>query len=215
MRHQPLEIDPGRIHNTMLGQASDTVARIRDMPELMVSMLKGDKWHALVRPADGKRFENLKLEDWVLGPPWGGLNFGDWATLYGVLEMNAECGSVCIRMLEDRGAPEQEGVQRKVDKAKANIEKDITAGRPPLIHDNVRNINDEHGNSRAYTLRRLARHRPDLLAAYENGKLSANAAAIEAGFRQKPSPLDTAIRAANKLTTAEEREEFKDKVSWL
>jgi hypothetical protein len=75
---------------------------------------------------------------------------------FGDDEMNAECGSVCIRMLEDRGAPEQEGVQRKVDKAKANIEKDITAGRPPLIPDNVRNINDEHGNSRAYTLRRLA-----------------------------------------------------------
>jgi hypothetical protein len=45
-----------------------------------------------------------------------------------------------------------------VDRAKA--EKDVKAGRPPKNHDNVMNLGQ--GNSRAYTLRRLARDRPDL-----------------------------------------------------
>jgi hypothetical protein len=34
-------------------------------------------------------------------------------------------------------------------RARANVEKGITAGRPPLIPDNIRNINDQHGNSLA------------------------------------------------------------------
>jgi hypothetical protein len=42
------------------------------------------------------------------------------------------------------------------------------------------------GNSAIYTLARLDRDRPDLAAQVRSGRLSANAAAIEAGFRKKP-----------------------------
>ena len=38
------------------------------------------------------------------------------------------------------------------------------------------------GTSRAYVLARLDRDRPDLAQRVRNGELSANAAAIEAGF---------------------------------
>ncbi len=41
------------------------------------------------------------------------------------------------------------------------------------------------GNSEAYTLRRLRRDRPDLADRVINRELSSNAAAIEAGFREK------------------------------
>jgi hypothetical protein len=43
----------------------------------------------------------------------------------------------------------------------------------------------KQGTSRAYTLDRLERERPDLFKKVEAGKLSANAAAIKAGFRKK------------------------------
>ena len=61
----------------------------------------------------------------------------------------------------------------------------VKPGRPKddEIHDNVMNLNQ--GNSQSYTLRRLARERPDLLDQVEDGVLSPNAAAIKAGFRTR------------------------------
>lgn len=46
-------------------------------------------------------------------------------------------------------------------------------------------------NSKPQILRRLARERPDLLDRYERGDISANRAAIEAGFRKPPKPRPT------------------------
>jgi hypothetical protein len=50
----------------------------------------------------------------------------------------------------------------------------------------------QQGNSRAYTLARLMRDRPDLAAQVERGELSANAAAIVAGFRKPNRPSNMA-----------------------
>jgi predicted RNA-binding Zn-ribbon protein involved in translation (DUF1610 family) len=58
-------------------------------------------------------------------------------------------------------------------------------GKPSHNNDNV-SIKPRHGNSLAYTLDRLERQRPDLFARVVAKQLSANAAAIEAGFRKKP-----------------------------
>jgi hypothetical protein len=72
----------------------------------------------------------------------------------------------------------------------------------PHVHvgdgDNV-TIKPERGNARAYTLARLKRERSDLFKQVTAGKLSANAAAITAGWRKKLTPLDTAIRAFERL----------------
>jgi hypothetical protein len=50
--------------------------------------------------------------------------------------------------------------------------------------DNI-SIKPEHGTSRAYTLDRLKRERPDLFDKVAAGDMSANAAAIEARFPGK------------------------------
>ncbi len=44
----------------------------------------------------------------------------------------------------------------------------------------------KHGTSAIYTLKRLKRDRPDLFQQVLGGGISANAAAIEAGWRKKP-----------------------------
>ena len=54
---------------------------------------------------------------------------------------------------------------------------------PEFQVDNVKLNAGQGGNSETYTLRRLRRDRPDLADRVEHGKLSANKAAIEAGFR--------------------------------
>ena len=56
------------------------------------------------------------------------------------------------------------------------------------------------GTSVEATIRRLVRKgRDDLLAKVESGELSANAAAIEAGFRKKLTPLEAARKAIARL----------------
>jgi hypothetical protein len=52
-------------------------------------------------------------------------------------------------------------------------------------HDNI--IRHQQGTGKAYTLDRLKRDRPELFEQVCDGKLSANAAAIQAGFRKRPA----------------------------
>ena len=67
----------------------------------------------------------------------------------------------------------------------------------------------KQGNSRAYTLDRLHREAPKLYAKVVAKKLSANAAAIEAGFRLRtitvPLDVDRAATAIRKHFTATQR----------
>ncbi len=72
-------------------------------------------------------------------------------------------------------------------------------------NDNVM-IQAEQGNSRAYTLDRLDRERPDLAQRVERGEMSANAAAIEAGFRKKLTHFEQIKKWLPDLTDNERTE---------
>ena len=81
-------------------------------------------------------------------------------------------------------------------------------GEPHVRADaDIISIKPKHGTAVAYTLDRLRRERPDLFERVKAKKLSANAAAIEAGWRKPPSPLLT-LRRAWKRASAEERQAF-------
>ena len=87
-------------------------------------------------------------------------------------------------------------------------------GKPSKVNlDNADNVSNKErvqaGNSRAYTVSRLQREAPDLFAQVAAGTISANAAAIKAGFRKKPTPLDQLNAAWNKVSE-EERRQFLD-----
>jgi hypothetical protein len=77
--------------------------------------------------------------------------------------------------------------------------------------DNV-SIAPKHGNSRAYTLDRLQREQPELFTQVEAGKLSANAAAIEAGFRRKLTAFERVQKLLPELT-AEQRRWLREALS--
>jgi len=74
----------------------------------------------------------------------------------------------------------------------------------------VDNVNRQpDGNSEAYTLNRLRRAAPELFEKVKQGGISANAAAIQAGFRRptKTIPIETpasAVRALLRVFSAEE-----------
>ncbi len=63
------------------------------------------------------------------------------------------------------------------------------------------------GNGKAYTLSRLKRETPELFAAVVRGEMSANAAAIKAGWRKVKTPLER-LFAEWKKASEHERAEF-------
>jgi hypothetical protein len=152
MKHTPITLDPGDIHNTMLGQAKDTVRRIEGMPSLMLDMLKSEGWRVLVRPADGRRFENKTLEDWILGRPWPGLDFPDWATLYGILRCNLDCGHRVIEKLHQCGAPSLDKVTRELEAERAKKTPLPDRGEVGRGRSNrCDNVTSKRGNALEYT----------------------------------------------------------------
>jgi len=88
----------------------------------------------------------------------------------------------------------------------------IKGRKPKQTVDNVNGLSRSDGNSLAYTVSRLKNHRPDLFDQVKDGKMSANAAAIEAGFRKKKTPLQN-LRLAWLKANAFEREQFLSEVT--
>jgi hypothetical protein len=70
---------------------------------------------------------------------------------------------------------------------------------------NVTTLKAQRGNSVAYTLTRLKREAPELHQAVCRGEMSANAAAIQAGFRKRLTPLEQLQRLLPKLSAAHKR----------
>lgn len=70
-------------------------------------------------------------------------------------------------------------------------------GRPKpqkVAPDNISSYTDGYGTAKSYTLRRLAEHHPELHTRVLTGELSTNAAAIAAGIRKRPTPLDSVMK---------------------
>jgi len=80
-------------------------------------------------------------------------------------------------------------------------------GKPRKENSSNRTIKPTRGTTRAYTLDRLKREQPDLFDRVCAGELTANAAAIEAGWRKPPSPLGL-LRKAWAKASADERAAF-------
>jgi hypothetical protein len=79
-------------------------------------------------------------------------------------------------------------------------------GRGHKTGDNITRFT--RGTSAAYLVARLKRDAPDLAAKVASGELSANAAAIEAGFRKPPSPLK-ALQTAWSRASEDDRAAFR------
>ena len=77
----------------------------------------------------------------------------------------------------------------------------------PVNNDNIIN-KDSQGTSRSYTLSRLEKQHPEIYQEVCAGQLSANAAAIKAGFRKKLTPFEQVRKLLPKLSD-EEREQLK------
>jgi hypothetical protein len=73
-------------------------------------------------------------------------------------------------------------------------------------------VEPQYGTSATYLIARLDRDAPELAERVRSGELSAHAAAIEAGFRKRATPLDR-LRSAWKSASKTERAAFMDEVA--
>jgi hypothetical protein len=205
----PPEVEHGKTHGLMLNATRDTMNRLTTLPRLMVSMLREDGWRVLSRPIDGRVFKNETIDDWVLGEPWAGLHFPDWATAYALLERNLEVGPECIERLQKAGAPKPSEVEagfkarvRARVPAMAESPGNPTGNNQHKRKDGNTSIPRGRGSNSTNALRRLKRDRPELAAQVLAGELSAHAAAVQAGFRKSTWSAPTDV---NELRVAIER----------
>jgi hypothetical protein len=196
----------GKYHNDMLGMTSDTVLRITTLPGLMRVMLESDGWRRLVRPIDKRVFENKTIEDWILGEPWPGLHFPNWAMLYGILDKNIEDGPTCIALLLGKGAPTVRAAERKFLTQKVSqIEELPTREEQPGGRGNQQtsyNVTSlGKGNRSAYLAARIRRDYPDVFVAFERGEhKSVHAAAKAAGIVKVKTPLQQLYKLWEKVS---------------
>jgi hypothetical protein len=94
----------------------------------------------------------------------------------------------------------------------ANAERDGSGRFKPEIASATSGYSGGIGRGREYTIARLYRDNPDLAAKVRSGELSANAAAIQAGFRKPVTPL-AILRSAWKRASKAEQKQFLDEVS--
>lgn len=133
----------------------------------MVTLAKGRSAHGRERQINtGEIVKFDKFSDFITSNPPEGL---------------AESADMLLKLLHDdpevsalfREAMTRKWGERKRKKAEETNNVSLSEKDPV------------HGNSLSYTLRRLKKERPDLFEKVTSGQMTANQAAIEAGFRKK------------------------------
>lgn len=159
---------------------------LRGVQDLIVTVVREGAWRDFIAPRTGEHFTYAEdeFERFITAHPFAGLG-SDRATIRALCEGDEEA-------------------MRAIDAA---VVPGNRQGRPNKDNNVMFSPTEQQGNSREYTLRRLKRDAPGLAEMVIAGELSANAAAIEAGFRHRATPLDTLRRAWDKAT-ADERAAF-------
>lgn len=168
--------DKGVLVDALWHAVDDVTGNLANVPGLVRRVLETEAWRK--RSHRGRLFEHARFLDFITSKPLAG------------------CG----------WPPEKVEALIRDDAETLTLWRSATqigAGARTDLHNNVMTVERQEGNSRSYTLSRLKRESPALFEKVVAGKLSANAAAIEAGFRKKPTPFEQIQRLIPRLTASE------------
>lgn len=160
------------------------------VPRIVKAVLETEAWRE--REWNGRVIRNKSFREFIEVEPVDGCGW-DIAKVRNLLRFDA----VALTEYEAAIVGKPGGQQGNGNASKTN-------DRKPTIRSEQVNLKQDRG--RAYDLRRLAAHRPDLHERVCAGELSANRAAIEAGFRKQPTPMEQVQRIIPKLTHEERRQ---------
>lgn len=182
------EIEKGQLVVTTVQCFTRANGSLSNFPGLLKRVINERAWEKRVQ--NGRLIELPNLYALVTEKPirgWG----QDPAKVEAVIKDDAEVLAMWREaMTEKRG-----GDREKPDISNSN---NVT---------NRNRVRSLRGNSRAYAASRLKRQRPDLFDEVKEGKMSANAAAVLAGFRKVRTPLQL-LRSAWGKANANERKTF-------
>lgn len=150
--------------------------RLANVPGLIKKIIRNECWKSR-RLVSGEICEMRSLAELITTPlirGWG----EDPKKIEALLKDDAEALAMFHKALHPHGGDHKSEETIKVD--------------------NVNLDQAPKGNSRSYTCARLQREYPDLFEQVCAGELTANAAAIKAGFRKVKSPDEKAVDAFRK-----------------
>jgi hypothetical protein len=175
------EVEAYQVCNSAISALSHGETSLTQFPKLLRRIIDEEAWKS--RKVPGKGIVTMQsLRELVTTAPitgWG----EDPAKIEAVIRDDAEVLAMW-----------REAIKQK-------------QGQRTDIVDNINEVRTSKGTSRAYTVSRLQREAPDLFAKVAAGEMSANAAAIKAGFRKIKVSLDQ-LRAAWRKASAAERAQF-------
>jgi len=151
-------VDNGAVIAALGSAVAHGNENVAQIPALLVQIVDDDRWrHFITKMGEEVQYE--RFADFAATPPTAGLGIA-----IEVLRRLVQDDPIAVDALD-------RATQRKHGGDRSNV-------------DNV-NVDRPTGNSEAATVRRLRKDRPDLHAQYLANEISANAAAILAGFRPK------------------------------
>ena len=160
------EIELGQLVDTAYGSYREAGSGLKYFPALMKKIISNKAWEKRVK--QGKVIELSSLRDLITKAPiegWG----EDPAKIEALIRDDVEALAMW------REAMQHQGERNDLDNFNNNI---------------IEVKNSVQGTSRSYTVARLKQQAPELFEKVVSGELSANAAAIQAGFRKVKTPLD-------------------------
>lgn len=165
------------------------------LPAIIKRIIKDELWKGRNKGPkdDGAAFKSFR--EFAEYPLWHGLEC-PWSRLVLYCEHDEECRALLLGQVDELPVADQ--TQNPRNPAGRNGKESV---------DTINRL--KGGTDSAYTLARLKRDAPDLAKMVIDGDISANAAAIQAGFRKptKTIPIDTpasAVRALLRVFSAEE-----------
>lgn len=177
------EVEAYQVCNSAISALSHGETNLSIFPKLLRRIIAEEAWKTRRVPGKGM-IEMQSLRELVTTPPiigWG----EDPAKIEAVIRDDAEVLAMWREAMKGK------------------------AGRPKRELETHRNPTQYKtpDRGRAYDLSRLRREAPELFERVKAGEMSANAAAIEAGFRRRKTALEK-LKTAWSNASAEEREAF-------
>lgn len=167
------EIEKGQLVSTTIQCFQRADGSLKNFPGLLKKIISEKAWERRVH--NGRVIELSSLRELIELKPvdgWG----QDPAKIEAVIRDDVEALAMWREeMTEEPGNPTG---SNQYQEKESGISNNVTISTP------------DRGNSRSYTVARLKQQAPELFEKVVSGELSANAAAIQAGFRKVKTPLD-------------------------
>jgi hypothetical protein len=167
------EVENGQLCQSTIESLYEATGGLKQFPGLLKKIIANKAWERRVNK--GKVIELSSLRELITEKPirgWG----EDPKKVEAVIKDDPECLALYREAMKEQGNNQHTSKCNNITEAKQTAT----------------------GTSKAYTCERLKRVAPELFEEVKAGRMSANAAAIQAGIRKKPTAEEQCVRGFKK-----------------